>query len=81
MGGGGSGGGIGWVGHGRGTLGALLARRRAVRQTLEATEAMMKEDGVPMPARPMSRAQIYWIGFASGLFLGLFIGLVFWELT
>jgi hypothetical protein len=29
----------------------------------------------------MSQAQIFWIGFTCGLFLGLLIGLIFWELT
>jgi len=41
----------------------------------------MKEDGVQLPSRPLSQAQIFWIGFSCGLFLGLLIGLVFWELT
>jgi hypothetical protein len=30
---------------------------------------------------PMSQAKVFAIGFACGLFLGLLIGLVFWELT
>ncbi|HZR04020.1 MAG TPA: hypothetical protein VFA81_12715 [Burkholderiales bacterium] len=41
----------------------------------------MTENGIPIPPKPMSQAQIFWIGFACGLLLGLFIGLVFWELT
>jgi hypothetical protein len=24
---------------------------------------------------------VFWIGFSCGLFLGLLIGLIFWELT
>ena len=68
MGGGGAGGGggIGWIGHGHGAVGAFFARRRAVRHTLEAAEAMMKEDGLPVPARPMSQAVVFWIGFSCG---------------
>ena len=79
--GGGAGGGIGWVGHGHGAIGAYFAKRRAVRAGLVATEGMMKDAGIPIPPRPMSQAQIFWIGFSSGLFLGLLIGLIFWELT
>jgi len=79
--GGGAGGGIGWVGHGHGVVGAFFARRRAVRQTLDAAEAMMKEDGLAVPTRMMSQANVFWIGFSCGLVLGLLAGLVFWELT
>lgn len=79
--GGGAGGGIGWVGHGRGVVGAFFARRRAVRQTLDAAGAMMKEDGLAVPTRMMSQANVFWIGFFCGLVLGLLAGLVFWELT
>ena len=83
-GGGGGGGGagrLGWVGHGHGAFGAYIARRRAKQQVLEAVEADMTERGLPIPPRPMSQAQIFWIGFFCGLFLGLLIGLIFWELT
>jgi hypothetical protein len=43
--------------------------------------AMMKDAGIPVPPRPMSQAKVFWIGFACGLLLGLFVGLIFWELT
>jgi hypothetical protein len=78
---GGGGGGIGWVGHGHGPIGAYLARRRAVRQGFSAVEGIMSESGVPIPPRPMSQEKVFAIGFACGLFLGLLIGLIFWELT
>jgi len=82
MGGGsGAGGGIGWAGHGKGIVGAYIARRRALNSIRDATQAHMTENGIPIPPKPMSQAQIFWIGFACGLLLGLFIGLVFWELT
>lgn len=82
MGGGaGGGGGIGWVGHGKGVIGAYIARRRAIRQSFDAVEGIMNESGIPIPARPMSQAKIFWIGFTCGLLLGLLVGLVFWELT
>jgi hypothetical protein len=29
----------------------------------------------------MSQEKVYALGFLSGLFLGLLIGLIFWELT
>jgi hypothetical protein len=80
-GGGGRGSGIGWVGHGHGAIGAFLARRRATKQMLDALEADMTERGLPVPPRPMSQEKIYALGFLSGLFLGLLIGLIFWELT
>ena len=79
--GGGAGSGIGWVGHGHGIIGACFARRRARRQVLNATEAMMTESGLPIPPRPMSQEKIFAIGFVCGLLLGLLIGLIFWELT
>lgn len=78
MSGAGAGGGLGWTGHGHGAFGASVARRRAVRQILDATEATLKERGLPVP---MSQAKVFWLGFLSGLCLGLLIGLVFWELT
>jgi len=69
MGGGsGAGGGIGWVGYGRGVVVAYIARRRAMRKMTSAVEADLTERGIPIPPKP-------------GLLLGLFIGLVFWELT
>ena len=80
-GGGGGGGGIGWVGHGLGPVAALLARRRARKQSFDAVEGIMKEDGVPVPPRPMSQEKVFAIGFLFGLSLGLLIGLIFWELT
>jgi hypothetical protein len=82
MGGGsGAGGGIGWVGYGRGVVGAYIARRRAMRQMTSAVEADLTERGIPIPPKPMSQEKIFGIGFFCGLLLGLFIGLVFWELT
>lgn len=75
MGGGGAGGG-GYRPHG-----GFFARARARRQTLEATEAMMIDAGIPIPPVPMSQMKVFAIGFACGLTLGLLIGLVFWELT
>lgn len=72
---------IGWVGHGRGTLSAYLARRRTRQQMYDAVEALMEERGLPIPPRPMSQEKVFTIGFFCGLFLGLLIGLIFWELT
>jgi hypothetical protein len=80
-GGGGAGGGIGWASHGKGPIGAYIARRRAIKSILNATEAHMTENGIPIPPKPMSQQKIFAIGFACGLFLGLLIGLIFWELT
>lgn len=79
--GGGAGGSIGWVGHGHGVVGAYLARRRTTKQMYAAVEADMTERGLPIPPRPMSSERIFAIGFACGLFLGMLIGLIFWELT
>jgi hypothetical protein len=42
---------IDWVGHGRGPLGRWLARRRAIRQVLKATEAELNERGLPIEAQ------------------------------
>jgi hypothetical protein len=81
MGGGGVGGGLGWVGHGKGVVCAYIARRRARHQVLAAMEAEMTERGLPIPPRPMSQERIFAIGFSCGLLLGLLIGLIFWELT
>jgi hypothetical protein len=54
---------------------------RARRQVLEATEADLRERGIPIPPVPMSQEKVFAMGFACGLFLGLLIGLIFWELT
>ena len=70
----GGGGGINWIG-GKGP------QRRAIAQSFDAVEGMMRDAGIPVPPRPMSQAKVFWIGFACGLLLGLFVGLVFWELT
>lgn len=75
------GGGIGWVGHGHGAVGAHIARHNAREKTLEGCEAMLKDAGVEVPPRPMSQRAVFLSGFACGLFFGLFIGLIFWELT
>jgi len=48
---------------------------------LDATEADLKERGLPIPSVPMSQERIFAIGFACGLLLGLLMGLIFWELT
>ena len=88
-GGGGAGGGggigvrgsIGWVGHGRGVMGAFLARRRTTQQMYDAVEALMADRGLPIPPRPMSQEKVFSLGFLCGLLLGLLIGLIFWELT
>ena len=80
-GGGGSRGSIGWVGYGRGVIGAYFARRRATKNMLDALEADMTERGLPIPPGPMSQEKVFALGFMSGLFLGLLIGLIFWELT
>jgi hypothetical protein len=48
---------------------------------LDALEADMTDRGLPIPPRPMSQEKIFAIGFYCGLFLGLLIGLIFWELT
>jgi hypothetical protein len=79
-GGGGRGDGIGWVGQGLGPVAAFLARRRARQQSFDAVEGILKEDGVSVPPRPLSRAKIFGIGLLCVLLVGLLIGLVFWEL-
>jgi hypothetical protein len=73
--GGGAGGGGGYV-HG-----GVFARARARRQLLAATEADLRERGLEVPKVPMSQMKVFMLGFASGLTLGLLIGLIFWELT
>jgi len=47
----------------------------------QAIEADMTERGIPIPEASMTLWRVYWVGFATGLFLGLLIGLIFWELT
>jgi len=79
MGGGGRGSDIGWVGHGRGVLGAYLARRRAREQTYKAVEADLAQRGIPIPPRPVSHEKIFAIGFVCVLVLGLLIALIFWK--
>lgn len=49
MGGCGGGGDLGWAGDGHGPVGAYIARRRARRQVLEATEAELVERGLAVP--------------------------------
>jgi hypothetical protein len=77
----GGGGGIGWVGQGKGSIGAAIARYRTKQKMYEAIEADMTERGLPVPPRPMSQGKVFTLGFLCGLFLGLLIGLIFWELT
>jgi hypothetical protein len=79
--GGGSGarGDIGWVGDGRGPLGAYFARRRALRQIKAAVEADLTERGLPVPSIPMSRRKILGLVILCGLLLVSFVWLVFWE--
>jgi hypothetical protein len=81
MSGSGGGGGIGWVGQGRGAVFAFIARRQARKRMYEAVEADMAERGLPIPPRPMSQEKIFAIGFMCGLLLGLLIGLIVWEVT
>jgi hypothetical protein len=47
----------------------------------QAVESELTERGIPIPQAPMTLWRMYWVGFATGLFLGLLIGLIFWELT
>lgn len=79
--GGGARGDIGWVGDGRGALGAYIARRRALRQIKAAVEADLTERGLPIPPRSLSRTQIFGLGLLCVLLLGLFVGFVLWKLT
>ena len=74
------GGGLGG-GGGHGPEGGIFARLRARRQVLEATEADLRERGLPIPPVPTSPAKIFAAGFVCGLLLGLLSGLIFWELT
>lgn len=80
-GGGGGVGGWGGRGQGQGLVGAYISRRRAAQQVYEAVEADLMERGLPIPPRPLSQEKIFVYGFLCGLFLGLLIGLIFWELT
>jgi hypothetical protein len=73
------GGGLG--GGGFSPSGGFIARMCARRQMLDATEADLRERGLPIPSVPMSQEWIFAIGFACGLLLGLLMGLIFWELT
>jgi hypothetical protein len=75
----GGGGGVGGGGHW--IQGGYIARIRARRQVIAATEAEMRDRGLPIPRVPMSQEKIFAIGFLCGLLLGLFVGLIFWELT
>jgi hypothetical protein len=75
MGGGGGAGGD-WGGGHFGAAGSS-AHRRAVAQMTEASEAMLKEKGLEVPVY----RKWNWGSFFCGLFLGLLIGLIFWELT
>lgn len=68
---------IGWVGHGRGAIGAYVARRRAIRQIKAAVEADLLERGLPIPPRPVSRRRIFGLVLFCGLLFILFVGLVF----
>ena len=73
---------IGWVGHGRGPLGAYLARRRALRQIKAAVEADLTERGLPIPPSPAPRRQIPWLVLSWILLLGVFLtALAFWAST
>ncbi len=72
---------IGWVGQGRGPLGAYVARRRAMRQMRSAVEADLTERGLPIPPRPpISRKKISGLGLLCAVLLGLLVGLVLWKL-
>jgi hypothetical protein len=71
----------GFGGGGFGPSGGFFVRMRARRQLLAATEADLRERGLPVPEVPMSQEKVFGIGFACGLLLGLLIGLIFWELT
>ena len=71
----------GGLGGGHGPEGGYFARLRARRQVLNATEADLRERGLPVPPIPTSPERIFAAGFLCGLLLGLLIGLIFWELT
>jgi hypothetical protein len=72
---------IGWVGRGRGPLGAYIARRRATRQMRDAVEEDLTERGLPIPPSALSRSKIFRLVFLCGLLLGLFAWLIFLKLT
>ena len=74
-------GGLGWGDNHQGVIAAWIIKRRHLRQIREATEADLIERGILPPVKPASPASVIWAGFALGLILGLFLGLIFWELT
>lgn len=74
MGGGGRGGGH-WV------LGGYFARMRARRQVLAATEADLRDRGLPIPKVPISREKVLGIALVCVLLLVLLVGLMVWKLT
>jgi hypothetical protein len=41
----------------------------AARMIRQATEADLKERGIPIPPTPISRAAIFWLGFLSAVAL------------
>lgn len=74
-----------WGGHhnGHGWLGlrSWYRAQKAREAMLDAAEGMMRQDGITPPERPVSQITVAAWAFAAGLFLGLLIGLVVWELT
>jgi hypothetical protein len=78
--GGGRGDGIGWVRYGLGPVAGFLARRRARQRSFDAVEGIMREDGLSVPPRPMSRERAFGIGVLCLLLVGLLIGLIVWRL-
>jgi hypothetical protein len=72
---------MGGSGGGLGPVGGIVARMRAKRQVLDALEADLSERGLQTPPIPLSQGKMFLVGFACGLFLGLLVGLIFWELT
>jgi hypothetical protein len=58
--------------------GSLVARLRARRQMLEATEADLRERGIAVPPVRMSRGRFIAIAVASLMMLGLLTGLIAW---
>jgi hypothetical protein len=72
--GGGSGRGGHWV-HGN-----YLARMRARRQVLAATEADLRERGLPIPKVPMSQEKVLAIVLLFGL-VGLLAWFFLWKLA
>lgn len=73
-----------WGGHhSYGMLGlrAWYRAQKAREAMLDSMEAIMQQDGIEPPHRPVSQIQVAWLAFGAGLALGLLIGLIFWELT